>query len=91
MKGDSSRYMRREFPEREQHYWQAKRQWSGTYRDDPASGAHISVPRQYIQNQQRPGGGSPPVRRPEHSRLNGTDAPIGSVHSYMLLDIGIEV
>lgn len=31
LKGVSSRYLRRDFPELEQHYWRAKRLWNGSY------------------------------------------------------------
>lgn len=54
LKGVSSRYMRREFPELEQHYWRAKRLWSGSYFAGSVGGAPISVLRQYIENQTRP-------------------------------------
>lgn len=54
LKGVSSRYMRREFPELEQHYWRAKRLWSGSYFAGSVGGAPISVLKQYIENQTRP-------------------------------------
>ena len=54
LKGVSSWYMRREFPELEQHYWRAKRLWSGSYFAGSVGGAPISVLRQYIENQTRP-------------------------------------
>lgn len=54
LKGVSSRYMRREFPELEQHYWRAKRLWSGSYFAGSVGGAPISVLRQYIEDQARP-------------------------------------
>lgn len=54
LKGVSSRYMRREFPELERHYWRAKRLWSGSYFAGSVGGAPISVLRQYIENQARP-------------------------------------
>ena len=54
LKGVSSRYMRREFPELERHYWRAKRLWSGSYFAGSVGGAPISVLRQYIENQTRP-------------------------------------
>lgn len=55
LKGVSSRYMRRDFPELEQHYWRAKRLWSGSYFAGSVGGAPLSVVRQYIENQNRPG------------------------------------
>lgn len=62
LKGVSSRYMRREFPELEKHYWRAKRLWSGSYFAGSVGGAPISVLRQYIENQQSPEqGDSPPA------------------------------
>lgn len=63
LKGVSSRYMRRQFPELERHYWRAKRLWSGSYFAGSVGGAPISVLRQYIENQQRPEGegDSPPA------------------------------
>src|SRR5699024_3423327 len=54
LKGVSSRYMRREFPELERHYWRAKRLWSGSYFAGSVGGAPISVLKQYIENQARP-------------------------------------
>ena len=54
LKGVSSRYMRREFPELERHYWRSKRLWSGSYFAGSVGGAPISVLRQYIENQTRP-------------------------------------
>ena len=54
LKGVSSRRMRQEFPELEQHYWQARRLWSGSYFAGSAGGAPISVLRQYIEQQKQP-------------------------------------
>ena len=54
LKGVSSRYMRREFPELERHYWRATRLWSGSYFAGSVGGAPISVLRQYNENQTRP-------------------------------------
>lgn len=61
LKGVSSRYMRRDFPGLERHYWRAKRLWSGSYFAGSVGGAPISVLRQYIESQQRPEGDSPPT------------------------------
>ena len=54
LKGVSSRRMRQEFPELEQHYWRARRLWSGSYLAASVGGAPISVLRQYIKQQNRP-------------------------------------
>lgn len=54
LKGVSSRYLRREFPELERHYWRAKRLWSGSYFAGSVGGAPLSVLRQYIESQARP-------------------------------------
>lgn len=54
LKGVSSRYIRREFPELERHYWRAKRLWSGSYFAGSVGGAPLSVLKQYIENQTRP-------------------------------------
>ncbi|MFE1560406.1 IS200/IS605 family transposase [Streptomyces sp. NPDC058734] len=54
LKGVSSRYMRREFPELERHYWRAQRLWSGSYFAGSVGGAPLSVVRQYIEQQNRP-------------------------------------
>lgn len=40
--------------ELEQHYWRAKRLWSGSYFAGSVGGAPISVLKQYIENQTRP-------------------------------------
>lgn len=55
LKGVSSRRMRQEFPELVRHYWRAQRLWSGSYFAGSVSGAPISVLRQYIEQQNRPG------------------------------------
>ena len=54
LKGVSSRYLRRDFPELEQHYWRAKRLWSGSYFAGSVGGAPLETLRTYIENQQRP-------------------------------------
>jgi putative transposase len=54
LKGVSSRRMRQEFPDLARHYRRAKRLWSGSYFAGSAGGAPISVPRQYIGQQNRP-------------------------------------
>lgn len=54
LKGVSSRRMRQEFPDLVRHYWRAQRLWSGSYFAGSVGGAPISVPRQYIEQQDRP-------------------------------------
>ena len=54
LKGVSSRRLRQEFPDLRQHYWRARRLWSGSYFAGSAGGASISVLRQYIEQQDRP-------------------------------------
>ena len=54
LKGVSSRRMRQEFPDLVQHYWQARRLWSGSYFAGSVGGAPISVLQQYIEQQNRP-------------------------------------
>ncbi|WP_261570710.1 IS200/IS605 family transposase [Frankia gtarii] len=55
LKGVSSRRMRQEFPDLVRHYWRANRLWSGSYFAGSVGGAPISVLRQYIEQQSRPG------------------------------------
>lgn len=54
LKGVSSRYMRRDFPQLEQHYWKAKRLWSPSYYAGTAGGAPLATLKRYIENQNRP-------------------------------------
>lgn len=54
LKGVSSRLMRRDFPELAQHYWRAKRLWSGSYYAGSVGGAPVSAVRRYIETQNRP-------------------------------------
>jgi REP-associated tyrosine transposase len=54
LKGVSSRRLRQEFPDLRQHYWRARRLWSGSYFAGSAGGAPISVLRHYIEQQNRP-------------------------------------
>jgi putative transposase len=61
LKDVSSRRLRQEFPELRQHYWRARRLWSGSYFSGSVGGAPISVLRQYIEQQ------NPPAR-PAHLR-----------------------
>jgi putative transposase len=54
LKGVSSRRLRHEFPDLRQHYWQAKRLWSGPYFAGSVGGPPITVLHQYIEQQSRP-------------------------------------
>jgi putative transposase len=54
LKGVSSRYLRREFPELAQHYWRANKLWSGSYYAGSVGGAPLSVLKTYIENQSAP-------------------------------------
>jgi putative transposase len=51
LKGVSSRRLRQEFPELARHYRRANRRWSGSYFAGSVGGPPISVPRQYIGQQ----------------------------------------
>ncbi|SEK35742.1 IS200/IS605 family transposase [Nonomuraea pusilla] len=55
LKGVSSRRLRAEFPELARHYYRANKLWSGSYFAGSVDGAPISVLRQYIEQQNRPG------------------------------------
>jgi putative transposase len=55
LKGVSSRRMRQEFPELARHYYRANKLWSGSYFAGSAGGAPLSIVRQYIEQQNRPG------------------------------------
>jgi putative transposase len=55
LKGVSSRRMRQEFPNLARHYYRANKLWSGSYFAGSVGGAPISVLRQYIEHQNRPG------------------------------------
>lgn len=55
LKGVSSRMLRKEFTELEQHYHQAKRLWSASYFAGSCGGASLDVLRTYIEDQNRPG------------------------------------
>lgn len=54
LKGVSSRYMRRDYPELAQHYWRAQRLWSPSYYAGTAGGAPLNTLKRYIENQNRP-------------------------------------
>lgn len=55
LKGVSSRRLRQEFPDLVRHYWRANRLWSGSYFAGSVGGAPLTVLRQYIEQQNRPG------------------------------------
>jgi putative transposase len=46
LKGVSSRPLRQEFPDLQQHYWRPRRPWSGSYFAGSAGGTPIPVLRQ---------------------------------------------
>lgn len=54
LKGVSSRRMRTEFPQPARRHWRANRLRSGSYFAGLVGGTPISIPRQYIQQQNRP-------------------------------------
>ena len=54
LKGVSSCRLRQEFPDLREHYWRARRLWSGSYFAGSAGGAPISALRQYIEQHDRP-------------------------------------
>jgi putative transposase len=54
LNGVSSRRLRQEFPDLVRNYYRANQLWSGSYFAGPVAGAPCSVPRQYIQQQNRP-------------------------------------
>ncbi|WP_346534488.1 IS200/IS605 family transposase [Micromonospora sp. DPT] len=55
LKGVSSRRMRQEFPDLGRHYFQANRLWSASYFAGSVGGAPLTILRQYIEQQNRPG------------------------------------
>ena len=55
LKGVSSRRMRQEFPDVVRHYYRANKLWSGSYFAGSVGGAPLTVLRQYIEQQNRPG------------------------------------
>lgn len=54
LKGVSSRYLRRDYPELARHYWRAQRLWSPSYYVGTAGGAPLDTLKRYIENQNRP-------------------------------------
>ncbi|MGN9890078.1 transposase [Micromonospora sp. L31] len=55
LKGMSSRRMRHEFPDLVRHYYRANKLWSASDFAGSPGGAPLTVLRQYIEQQQRPG------------------------------------
>ncbi|MFG3578206.1 IS200/IS605 family transposase [Micromonospora chersina] len=55
LKGVSSRRLRQEFPDLARHYYQANKLWSASYFAGSVDGPPLTVLRQYIQQQNRPG------------------------------------
>ena len=53
--GVSSRLLRKEFEDIRCSYWQGVKLWSGSYFAGSVEGAPISILRQYIEQQERPG------------------------------------
>ena len=66
-KGASSRRLRQEFPDPRRHYCRARCSGPGSHFTGSAGDAPISVPRQYIEQQNRPA-------RPAHVRLPSSPA-----------------
>ncbi|MEV0723303.1 IS200/IS605 family transposase [Micromonospora purpureochromogenes] len=55
LKGVSSRRMRQEFPDLARHYYQVNRLWSASYFAGSVGGPPLTILRQYIEQQNRPG------------------------------------
>ncbi|RKN22237.1 IS200/IS605 family transposase [Micromonospora musae] len=55
LKGVSSRRLRQEFPDLVHHYYQSNKLWSGSYFAGSVGGAPLTVVKQYIEQQNRPG------------------------------------
>ena len=55
LKGVSSRRLWQEFPDLRRHYYRANKLWSGSYFAGSVGGAPLSVVKQYIEQQNRPG------------------------------------
>lgn len=51
LKGVSSRYMRRDFPQLEQHYWRSQRLWSPSYYAGTSDVALSATFERYIEEQ----------------------------------------
>ncbi|MFV2084778.1 IS200/IS605 family transposase [Micromonospora sp. LOL_021] len=55
LKGVPSRRPRQEFPDLARHYHRANKLWSGSYFAGSVGGAPLSIVKQYIEQQNRPG------------------------------------
>ncbi|ROO61368.1 putative transposase [Micromonospora sp. Llam0] len=55
LKGVPSRRPRQEFPDLARHYHRANKLWSGSYFAGSVAGAPLSIVKQYIEQQNRPG------------------------------------
>ncbi|GGM39112.1 IS200/IS605 family transposase [Micromonospora sonchi] len=55
LKGVSSRRLRQEFPDLARHYYRANKLWSGSYFAASVGGAPLTIVKQYIEQQNRPG------------------------------------
>jgi putative transposase len=55
LRGISSRRLRQEVPDFVRHYYHANRLWSGSYFAGSVEGAPLTVLRQFIEQQNRPG------------------------------------
>ncbi|MGV9764696.1 IS200/IS605 family transposase [Micromonospora tulbaghiae] len=58
LKGVSSRRLRQEFPDLVHHYYRANKLWSGSYFASSVAGAPLSLVKQYMDQQNRPGQGT---------------------------------
>jgi putative transposase len=72
LKGVSARVMRRDHPELHHRFWRGHL-WSPSYFAGSVGGAPLSVLRQYIENQQRPGAVAPERTPPRH-KVRGLSA-----------------
>jgi putative transposase len=72
LKGVSARVMRRDHPELHHRFWRGHL-WSPSYFAGSVGGAPLSVLRQYIENQQRPGAVAP-VPIPPRPKVRGLSA-----------------
>ncbi|MFU8854246.1 IS200/IS605 family transposase [Micromonospora sp. SL1-18] len=55
LKGVSSRYLRRDYPNIRRHFWRDARLWSGSYFAGTIEGPPLTVLHQYIEQQNQPG------------------------------------
>ncbi len=54
LKGVTSRLLRKDYPEIEQHYWKKKTLWSRSYFVSSCGGAPLGILKKYIQEQDKP-------------------------------------